>query len=195
MKEVFINYRTGDGEKNAALIDQELSRRFGPQHVFRASRSIAPGEAYPDSLLTALRRSYLLLAVVGPDWTNFRTRLHDPEDWVRREIDSQLRALGIRRSGQHGLRPGHRKHHLSFGVLAPPTLLHKEIEYCLPCLHRGARNTYVRQRPHQVRVEEAPHVIPQQVGHPAMLPGSPGPSRRRGPARSGSVTRSRRMTA
>ncbi|MFE2069809.1 toll/interleukin-1 receptor domain-containing protein [Streptomyces sp. NPDC059467] len=86
MKEVFINYRTGDGEKTAALIDQELSRRFGPQHVFRASRSIAPGETYPDSLLAALRRSYLLLAVVGPDWTNFRTKLHDPEDWVRREI-------------------------------------------------------------------------------------------------------------
>jgi len=87
VKEVFINYRTGDGEKTAALIDQELSRRFGPQHIFRASRSITPGEAYPDSLLAALRRSCLLLAVVGPDWTSFRTRLHDPEDWVRREIE------------------------------------------------------------------------------------------------------------
>jgi hypothetical protein len=87
MPEVFINYRTGDGEKTAALIDQELSRRFGPKHIFRASRSIAPGEAYPGTLLTALRRSSLLLAVVGPDWLNFRTRLHDPEDWVRREIE------------------------------------------------------------------------------------------------------------
>ncbi|GGX08661.1 TIR domain-containing protein [Streptomyces noursei] len=87
MKEVFINYRTGDGEKTAALIDQELSRRFGPQHVFRASRSIAPGDAYPDSLLAALRRSSLLLAVVGPGWANFSARLHDPEDWVRREIE------------------------------------------------------------------------------------------------------------
>ncbi|ANP51113.1 hypothetical protein J2Z21_003169 [Streptomyces griseochromogenes] len=87
MKEVFINYRTGDGEKTAALIDQELSRRFGPKHIFRASRSIAPGEAYPGSLLAALRRSSLLLAVVGPDWINFRTRLNDPADWVRREIE------------------------------------------------------------------------------------------------------------
>ncbi|MFJ9679493.1 toll/interleukin-1 receptor domain-containing protein [Streptomyces sp. NPDC101194] len=87
MKEIFINYRTGDGEKTAALIDQELSRRFGQQHIFRASRSIAPGEAYPDALLAALRGSSLLLAVVGPDWTNFRTRLHDREDWVRREIE------------------------------------------------------------------------------------------------------------
>ncbi|MBT2385947.1 toll/interleukin-1 receptor domain-containing protein [Streptomyces sp. ISL-11] len=87
MTEVFINYRTGDGEKTAALIDQELSRRFGREHIFRASKSIAPGETYPDALLAALRRSSLLLAVVGPDWANFRARLHDPEDWVRREIE------------------------------------------------------------------------------------------------------------
>lgn len=87
MKEVFINYRTGDGEKTAALIDQELTRRFGTEHVFRASRSIAPGHAYPETLLASLRGSSVLLAVIGPDWTNFRSRLHDPADWVRREIE------------------------------------------------------------------------------------------------------------
>ncbi|RMB82844.1 toll/interleukin-1 receptor domain-containing protein [Streptomyces shenzhenensis] len=87
MNEVFINYRTGDGEKTAALIDQELSRRFGRECIFRASKSIAPGETYPDTLLTALRHSSVLLAVVGPGWTNFRARLHDPEDWVRKEIE------------------------------------------------------------------------------------------------------------
>ncbi|GAA1906859.1 hypothetical protein GCM10009716_15930 [Streptomyces sodiiphilus] len=86
MNEVFINYRTGDGEKTAALIDQELSRRFGPNRIFRASKSITPGEAYPDALLAALRRSSLLLTVIGPNWTKFQTRLHEPEDWVRREI-------------------------------------------------------------------------------------------------------------
>ncbi|MFE6281131.1 toll/interleukin-1 receptor domain-containing protein [Streptomyces sp. NPDC057877] len=88
MPHVFINYRTGDGERTAALLDQELSRRFGEDRVFRASRSIAPGDAYPDALLTALRRSSVLLAVVGPDWTNFRSRLQDPDDWVRKEIEA-----------------------------------------------------------------------------------------------------------
>jgi hypothetical protein len=87
VKEVFINYRTGDGEKTAALIDQELVRRFGKDHVFRASRSITPGQAYPDALLAALRGSSVLLAVIGPDWSNFRTRLYDPQDWVRKEIE------------------------------------------------------------------------------------------------------------
>ncbi|MFR9788475.1 toll/interleukin-1 receptor domain-containing protein [Streptomyces sp. MB22_4] len=87
MHEVFINYRTGDGEKTAALIDEELKRRFGRDRVFRASRSITPGDAFPDRLLTTVRRASLLLAVVGPDWTNFRSRLNDPEDWVRKEIE------------------------------------------------------------------------------------------------------------
>ncbi|MFJ2094048.1 toll/interleukin-1 receptor domain-containing protein [Streptomyces sp. NPDC087901] len=86
MTDVFINYRTGDGEKTAALIDQELSRRFGSARIFRASKSIAPGQAYPDELLSGLRRSAVLLAVIGPDWTNFQARLRDPEDWVRKEI-------------------------------------------------------------------------------------------------------------
>ncbi|MFF3285628.1 toll/interleukin-1 receptor domain-containing protein [Streptomyces sp. NPDC003023] len=86
MTDVFINYRTGDGDKTAALIDQELSRRFGSGRIFRASKSIAPGRAYPDELRTGLRRSAVLLAVIGPDWTNFRARLRDPDDWVRTEI-------------------------------------------------------------------------------------------------------------
>ncbi|MGW9077154.1 toll/interleukin-1 receptor domain-containing protein [Streptomyces kronopolitis] len=86
MADVFINYRTGDGNDTAALIDNELSNRFGKDRAFRASKSISPGTAYPDALLTSLRRSALLLAVIGPDWINFRSKLRNPEDWVRKEI-------------------------------------------------------------------------------------------------------------
>ncbi|NEC36400.1 toll/interleukin-1 receptor domain-containing protein [Streptomyces rubrogriseus] len=91
MSEIFINYRTGDGEKTAALLRQGLSHRFGPGHAFHASQSIVPGESWPERLLTAVRRSSVLLAVIGPDWTNFRTRLDDPEDWVRKEIEEAFR--------------------------------------------------------------------------------------------------------
>lgn len=87
MKEIFINYRTGDGEKTAALIYQELVRRFGEDHVFRASRSIAPGHAYPEALLRGLRGSSVLLAVIGPGWIISQARLSDPQDWVRKEIE------------------------------------------------------------------------------------------------------------
>ncbi|GAA1274165.1 toll/interleukin-1 receptor domain-containing protein [Streptomyces javensis] len=85
MAEVFINYRTGDGEKTAALIKRELSYRFGENSAFRASESIAPGTRYPEELLRSVRRSTLLLAVIGPAWT-LSAELRRPDDWVRREI-------------------------------------------------------------------------------------------------------------
>jgi len=65
---IFINYRNGDEEATATAIDQELRRRFGRDQVFRASRSIPPGEDYVPALLTAVRDSEVLLAVVGSRW-------------------------------------------------------------------------------------------------------------------------------
>jgi hypothetical protein len=85
MPGVFINYRTGDGDEAAALIGERLSDRFGAELVFRAGRSIPPGAAFPEEMLQAVRRSPVLLAVVGPNWSR-DTRLGDADDWVRREI-------------------------------------------------------------------------------------------------------------
>ena len=91
MPDIFINYRNGDEEATATAIDQELRRRFGRDQVFRASRSIPPGEDYVPALLTAVRRSEVLLAVIGSRWLTAldeqgRNRLHDEADWIRREI-------------------------------------------------------------------------------------------------------------
>jgi hypothetical protein len=91
MPPVFINYRTGDGEHAAALIDKHLSDRLGSDQVFRASRSIRPGAAYDAALLAGVRTSRVLLALIGPGWLDARDalgrrRLDDPKDWIRREI-------------------------------------------------------------------------------------------------------------
>ncbi|WP_035796769.1 toll/interleukin-1 receptor domain-containing protein [Kitasatospora mediocidica] len=93
MPDVFINYRTGDGEKNAAVIDRELSRRFGEDRIFRASKSIKPGDRFAQELLANVRRSGVLLAVMGQGWSASRA-LYDEADWVRREILEAL-ACGI----------------------------------------------------------------------------------------------------
>lgn len=85
MQGVFINYRTGDGEETAALLEQRLSDRFGKERIFRASTSIPPGESYPERLINAVRNSAVLLAVMGPEWAR-DPRLRDNSDWVRREI-------------------------------------------------------------------------------------------------------------
>ncbi|WP_042422893.1 toll/interleukin-1 receptor domain-containing protein [Streptacidiphilus anmyonensis] len=89
MPDVFINYRTGDGDKTATLIERELSHRFGSERIFRASKSIRPGARYPRELLDNIRRSAVLLAVIGESWFDSGS-LHDESDWVRREILTAL---------------------------------------------------------------------------------------------------------
>jgi len=83
--EVFINYRTGDGEKIAALLDQALSHRFGDSRIFRASKSIPPGGVYQEHLISGVRCSSVVLAVIGENWSK-HPRLSDENDWVRKEI-------------------------------------------------------------------------------------------------------------
>ncbi|GAA1964376.1 toll/interleukin-1 receptor domain-containing protein [Kitasatospora viridis] len=91
MPEIFVNYRTGDGDEVATTIERELSRRFGSERIFRASKSIRPGQPFPQELITAVRRSKVLLAVIGPGWSAAQTAdgrpaLADPNDWIRREL-------------------------------------------------------------------------------------------------------------
>ncbi|MFD4830008.1 toll/interleukin-1 receptor domain-containing protein [Streptomyces uncialis] len=95
MPMIFVNYRTDDEAATATLIDRELSRVFGDENVFRASKSIEPGSRYPQELVKAVRRSSVLLAVIGPKWraiggSTGRSGAYDREDWVRREITEAL---------------------------------------------------------------------------------------------------------
>src|SRR5690606_4848925 len=90
---VFINYRTGDEDEAAVILEQGLSQRFGEDLIFRATTSIQPGQAYPERLVTAVRSSAVLLAVMGPGWAR-DPRLRKEDDWVRREILEAF-AVGI----------------------------------------------------------------------------------------------------
>jgi hypothetical protein len=104
MAEIFINYRTGDEENVAALLESALSHRFAPEVFFRASRSIELGDDYEKALVTAVRRSVALLAVIGPRWLEVRDaegrRKIDVEtDWTRREIleafDNRVKVIPV----------------------------------------------------------------------------------------------------
>lgn len=92
---IFINYRSSDAGW-AVHLDNVLSARFGSDRVFRASRSIQPGEDFIDRILSAVESSKVLVAVVGPGWLNATDRtggraLDNERDWVRREIAHALR--------------------------------------------------------------------------------------------------------
>jgi hypothetical protein len=95
MADIFINFRSDDTAGAAALLDSELSRRFGSARIFRAKKSITPGTDYAEALLAAVRGSSVLLALIGPNWLAGTTAtghrpIDDERDWVRREIAEAL---------------------------------------------------------------------------------------------------------
>lgn len=85
MPRVFVNYRTGDEESCALLVERELSTAFGKENVFRASKSIPAGAQFEQGLLRGVWRSDVLVAVIGRRWLTVGP-LDDPDDWTRREI-------------------------------------------------------------------------------------------------------------
>ena len=89
---IFLCYRAGDDAYAAALLDDRLARAFGRDAVFRASRSILPGESYAEAIVQAIDRCSTVLAVIGPTWAG---RIRDDaarggDDWVRIEIAKAL---------------------------------------------------------------------------------------------------------
>jgi Effector-associated domain 1/TIR domain len=100
MTGVFINYRGDDSQTAAALIDRELTARFGSNNVFMDSRSIPAGVDFAEELLGRLRTCSVVLVVIGPRWLTLtdaagRPRISDPQDWIRREIVAAF-SFGLR---------------------------------------------------------------------------------------------------
>lgn len=96
---IFVNYRTHDEESVAALVDRELSRSFGDGRVFRASKSIRPGDDFSEALLSAVRNCDVLISVIGVRWLSAKDgrggrALDNVHDWTRREIVEAM-TLGI----------------------------------------------------------------------------------------------------
>jgi len=92
---VFINYRNVSAAW-AVLLDEALSARFGTSRVFRASRSIRPGDDFRERIAEGVRRSSVLLAVIGSGWPDAIIaatggRDEDTRDWVRWEIAEAFR--------------------------------------------------------------------------------------------------------
>ncbi|GLY30931.1 toll/interleukin-1 receptor domain-containing protein [Kineosporia sp. NBRC 101731] len=89
MARIFITYRSEDPGWSVVL-DRELSIVFGPDQVFRASRTMQMGESFPERIRLGVTNASVLLAVIGPRWLEQREgglrRIDEPGDWVRREI-------------------------------------------------------------------------------------------------------------
>ena len=71
------------------MVAEALRRRLGwSSDVFIDNQSIGPGQPFAQVLEDGVRRSAVLLALIGQHWTEppFIHRLFTTDDWVRREI-------------------------------------------------------------------------------------------------------------
>ena len=90
---IFISYRKQDSQAVVDHLADRLKQRFGETAVFKDDTDIHAGEKWPERLRQELAAREIVLAVLGPAWLTshdeyFRRRIDDPEDWVRKELDT-----------------------------------------------------------------------------------------------------------
>ena len=62
--------------------------------------SIAPGTDFGQTIETTLEQTVIFLVIIGPRWTDItdssgQPRLHEPGDFVRREVEGALAKAGV----------------------------------------------------------------------------------------------------
>jgi uncharacterized membrane protein len=94
MPAIFISYRRDDTVSATGRLADALAARFGAEEIFRDIHGIEAGADFRDALRDALRAAQVVLVVIGRFWAGTRgsslSRLHDPGDYVRLEIETAL---------------------------------------------------------------------------------------------------------
>ena len=95
MSYIFISYRRIDSAGHVGWLNDDLSERFGQDHIFRDIETIQPGADFVEAIQQAVGSCDVLLAVIGRQWlavtdATGRRRLDDPDDFVRLEIATAL---------------------------------------------------------------------------------------------------------
>jgi hypothetical protein len=87
---IFICYRRGSGAEHAASrIASLIEGVCGAGSVFLDRRSLEIGAHWENTLLMGLTQSLVVIPLIGPDWSP--AKLHNPADWVRRELFEAFR--------------------------------------------------------------------------------------------------------
>jgi hypothetical protein len=96
MSKILISYRREDSADVAGRIYDRLIQQFGQEAVFKDVDSIPFGVDFRIHLDAQVAKCEVFLAVIGRDWMKKRgskgkSRLEDPGDFVRIEIESALK--------------------------------------------------------------------------------------------------------
>jgi hypothetical protein len=101
---IYISYRISDSLDLVSRLDADLTREFGRAHVFRDKSRLSAGKDWDKELEENAKLRKVMLVVIGPTWQTVTIpdgdlkgfpRLHDEDDWVRREITLALDAGNI----------------------------------------------------------------------------------------------------
>ena len=96
MSKILISYRREDSADVTGRIYDRLIQQFGRETVFKDVDSIPLGVDFRIYLDEQVAKCEVFLAVIGRDWmknmgSTGKTRLDDPRDFVRIEIESALK--------------------------------------------------------------------------------------------------------
>jgi hypothetical protein len=94
ISKIFISYRRDDSAGYAHAIQSRLVQHFSKDQVFMDVDSVEPGVDFVHVIEEAVGECDILLAVIGNKWAKesngAKSRLDDPEDFVRLEISTAL---------------------------------------------------------------------------------------------------------
>lgn len=98
---IFINYRRSDAGWPAGYLYEKLQAAFGEDRVFLDVRNIDAGDEFTTEIKAQLERAAALIVLIGSSWARAqdgfgRIRLHQKNDWVRREIRRALKTTDCR---------------------------------------------------------------------------------------------------
>lgn len=93
---IFISYRRQDSGEVVGRLYDKLLEFITSDKIFRDIDSIPIGREFRKVILETLKKSRVVLVVIGPHWlANLNARKNDPNDYVRTEVGLALESQAV----------------------------------------------------------------------------------------------------
>lgn len=95
-KKIFISYRVHDTAADTGRLVDALKQVFYEDQIFMDIEKLEPGVDFTQAIARSLDSCDVLFAVIGPEWAGPEnqkgiTRINQPNDWVRIELETALK--------------------------------------------------------------------------------------------------------